>query len=96
MIRDAVAGDRAAWEGLWQGYLDYYQQPLAPAITAHTWARLMDPASPMGLRVAEANSTLVNQLVGIEPSGRFDIPAIGKFITVTSTARVMDGIEVTS
>ena len=59
MIRDAVAGDRAAWEGLWQGYLDYYQHPLAPAITAHTWARLMDPASPMGLRVAEVGGVVL-------------------------------------
>ena len=59
MIRDAVATDRAAWEGLWQGYLDYYQHPLAPEITAHTWTRLMDTASPMGLRVAEVDGEVL-------------------------------------
>ena len=53
MIRDAVPADQAQWLTLWQGFLDHYETTLDPAITAHTWARLMDPASPMKMRVAD-------------------------------------------
>ena len=52
MIRDATAEDHDAWRVLWQGFLDYYEMHLDPAITAFTWGRLMDPASPMTLRLA--------------------------------------------
>jgi GNAT superfamily N-acetyltransferase len=54
MIRDATPGDREAFLGLWQGYLDYYGVDLPPEVTAATWARLMDPASPVKARLAEA------------------------------------------
>jgi GNAT superfamily N-acetyltransferase len=52
MIRDAIPQDEAAWRGLWQGFLDYYSMPLDPAITARTWARLMDPDCTMKARLA--------------------------------------------
>lgn len=52
LIRDALPGDEAAWRGLWQGFLDYYETDLDPSITASTWTRLMDAASPMKMRVA--------------------------------------------
>ncbi len=51
-LRDATPADEAAWRGLWQGFLDYYGVTLAPEITAFTWARLMDPASPLKARLA--------------------------------------------
>lgn len=59
MIRDAIASDRAAWESLWQGFLAYYDHSLDPAITAHTWARLMDPACPMKMRLAEVDGVVL-------------------------------------
>ena len=58
IIRDAGRADRAAWDRLWQGFLDYYETALDPAITAHTWARLMDPASPMKMRLAEKDGVV--------------------------------------
>lgn len=51
-IRDATAQDHTTWLGLWQGFLDYYDTTLAPEVTAFTWTRLMDPASPMKMRLA--------------------------------------------
>jgi GNAT superfamily N-acetyltransferase len=39
---------QAAWEPLWQGYLAFYKAAVAPEVTATTWARLHDPAEPMG------------------------------------------------
>ena len=52
MIRDAEPADRAHWNRLWQGFLDYYDTTLPPAVTDSTWARLMDPACPMKMRLA--------------------------------------------
>ncbi|MCB2125340.1 MAG: GNAT family N-acetyltransferase [Rhodobacteraceae bacterium] len=51
-IRDATPDDEAEWRRLWDGYLAFYDIALAPEITAATWARLMDPASPLKLRLA--------------------------------------------
>ena len=51
-IREAEPGDEAAFRHLWAGYLDYYAMPLGEEVTARTWARILDPASPMGLRLA--------------------------------------------
>jgi ribosomal protein S18 acetylase RimI-like enzyme len=53
MIRDAAPFDEAAFRALWQGYLDFYGVALAPEVTNATWARLMDPASPVKARLAE-------------------------------------------
>ena len=59
IIRDALPADRAAWMILWQGFLDFYETDLDPAITDHTWARLMDPACPMKMRLAEGEAGLL-------------------------------------
>lgn len=52
VIRDATPGDEAGWRKLWDQYLDFYEVVLAPEVTAATWARLMDPASPVKARLA--------------------------------------------
>ena len=59
IIRDATPQDRQAWDGLWQGFLDFYETDLAPAVTEYTWTRLMDPASPMKMRLAEAHGQVL-------------------------------------
>lgn len=57
-IRDARASDEAEWRRLWSGYLAFYKVDLAPEVTANTWRRIMDPASPVGMRVAERQGIL--------------------------------------
>ncbi|MES2667640.1 MAG: GNAT family N-acetyltransferase [Pseudomonadota bacterium] len=52
LIRDATPADQAAWRGLWQGFLDYYNVKIDPQITDFTWKRLMDPSSPLNARLA--------------------------------------------
>lgn len=42
-IRPLGDSDRAAWERLWQGYLEFYRQALSADVTERTWSRLMDP-----------------------------------------------------
>lgn len=51
-IRDAAASDEAAFLALWDQYLVFYKVDLAPKVTAATWSRLLDPASPVKARVA--------------------------------------------
>jgi GNAT superfamily N-acetyltransferase len=59
MIRDTTPADRRAFLALWQGYLAYYGVDLAPEVTAATWARLLDPASPVKARLAEVDGQVM-------------------------------------
>lgn len=52
LIRPATPADEAAWRDLWAGYLAFYQVDLAPEVTTRTWARAMDPLSPLTVRLA--------------------------------------------
>lgn len=58
MVRDAQASDEAEWRRLWAGYLAFYRVDLAPEVTANSWARILDPASKVGMRVAERDGRL--------------------------------------
>jgi GNAT superfamily N-acetyltransferase len=58
-VRDLRAADRAAWDQLWQGYLDFYKEDLDPAISDLTFARLIDQAHPFFGLVAEQDGQLV-------------------------------------
>ncbi len=49
----ATAADHAAWLPLWRGYQAFYKVDLPEATTETTWARLLDPAEPMHLALAE-------------------------------------------
>jgi GNAT superfamily N-acetyltransferase len=51
-LRDATPQDQTAFLNLWQQYLAFYKVDLAPKVTAATWARLMNPASPVKARLA--------------------------------------------
>jgi GNAT superfamily N-acetyltransferase len=57
-IRDARPDDEQAWLRLWNGYLTFYRVTLDPEVTAATWRRILDPASPVSMRVAEQDSEL--------------------------------------
>lgn len=58
MIRDARPGDLEHWQGLWAGYNAFYHNDLQPGITAFTWQRILDDASPVNCRVAECEGRL--------------------------------------
>ena len=55
-IRKLQQRDEARWRALWDGYCRFYERDLSEPVTRHTWARLMDPASPVHGVVAEADS----------------------------------------
>ena len=53
IIRKIEARDEARWRMLWDGYCRFYERDLSEPITRHTWARIMDFASPVHAIVAE-------------------------------------------
>lgn len=52
-IRPLVSADRAIWQPLWSGYLDFYKATLAPGVDGLTFARLTSGTEPMGGFIAE-------------------------------------------
>jgi len=49
VIRPLRLDERADWEPLWKGYLDFYKTSLPKETYDTTWVRLHDPAEPMEL-----------------------------------------------
>ena len=52
IIRDPAPRDEGAWRRLWAGYAGFYETGLPEAVTARTWQRILDPASPIFARLA--------------------------------------------
>ena len=59
-VRPLEPADKDAWLPLWQGYLTFYRASVSEEVTAHTWARLIDPAGPIhGFGAANDSGKLV-------------------------------------
>jgi GNAT superfamily N-acetyltransferase len=58
-VRTLSPGDEAAWRRLWASYLRFYRAEVPEAVTAGTFARLLDPASGMGGLVAEDDGGVI-------------------------------------
>lgn len=69
LIRDAKTTDEAVWRRLWDGYVTFYKTVLAEEVTRHTWARILDPASPMFARLAEIDGQVVGFAVSLLHEG---------------------------
>lgn len=59
MIREAEASDEGAWRRLWAGYLAHLDSTVSDEVTAHTWARILDPASPVFCRLAVTDGAVI-------------------------------------
>ena len=68
-IRAAEAADEPRWRELWRDYLAFYRQSLAPGVTDLTWARILDPSSPLFARVALHQGACVGFAVGVLHEG---------------------------
>ena len=53
IVRKIRARDEQRWRELWDGYTRFYEREPSEAITRRTWARILDPASPVHAIVAE-------------------------------------------
>ncbi|ESQ91997.1 GNAT family acetyltransferase [Asticcacaulis sp. AC460] len=58
-IRAVTAEDKAAWQPLWQAYLDFYNQPLPQEVTDLTFARFLDVEEAMFMVVARVEGEMV-------------------------------------
>ena len=58
-IRPLRVDERADWEPLWRGYLDFYKTTLPQQTYETTWARLHDPSEPMWLLGAYVDGKLL-------------------------------------
>ena len=61
LVRPMSVDERAIWEELWTGYLDFYETKISQETKSITWARLHDPNEPMYLLAA----SLAGKIVGI-------------------------------
>ncbi|MEZ5995974.1 MAG: GNAT family N-acetyltransferase [Hyphomonadaceae bacterium] len=61
-VRDLAAADRAQWEPLWRGYLDFYEEAFEGPQADLTFSRLLDPDEPMFAFAAEDDD---GALIGI-------------------------------
>jgi GNAT superfamily N-acetyltransferase len=58
-IRPLKASDRSGWDGLWNGYLDFYETSLAPEVTEGAWRRLIASEGDLRGLIAESDGRLI-------------------------------------
>ena len=75
-IRDPAATDEAAWRELWTGYNDFYEASIPAAVTARTWRRMLDPASPIFGRLAVVDATVVGFSISVLHEGTWSIASV--------------------
>jgi GNAT superfamily N-acetyltransferase len=61
-VRRIEPRDETRWRELWDGYTRFYNREPLESLTRYTWARILDPASPVNAIVAE---TQAGDVVGI-------------------------------
>jgi GNAT superfamily N-acetyltransferase len=77
VIRDVAPADRDDWLRLWAGYTAFYETEVAPEVSARTWERLLDPASPMLGRVAQLGDRVVGFSIAVLHEGTWVVAPIG-------------------
>jgi GNAT superfamily N-acetyltransferase len=65
IIRDPEPADKMAWRTLWSCYNAFYEVTIPEAVTARTWQRMLDPASPMFGRLAVADGEVIGFSVSV-------------------------------
>ena len=58
-VRPLVLADKLQWAMLWDGYLAFYQHPLADEVTSNTFARLCANQEMVGLVAEDADGQLL-------------------------------------
>jgi GNAT superfamily N-acetyltransferase len=59
IIRPVKAGDEKAWSDLWLQYVKFYRSSVSEDVTAASWKRILDPASPIHALVAEKDGLVI-------------------------------------
>jgi ribosomal protein S18 acetylase RimI-like enzyme len=74
-VRPAEAQDEVRWRELWDAYNRFYQREPREEITRHTWARILNPSSP------------VYAIVAVNPDG--EILGIANYVIHEHTSQLM-------
>jgi GNAT superfamily N-acetyltransferase len=75
-IRDPAPADEAEWRALWSQYNMSFQESVPEAVTARTWQRMLDPASPIFGRLAVIDGKVVGFSVNVLHEGTWVIAPI--------------------
>ena len=75
-VRDLRPDDEADWRGLWSGYLAFYGEALPEAVTAATWARVLDPEAPLLGRVAERDGAAAGFTLSVLHAGTWTLAPV--------------------
>jgi GNAT superfamily N-acetyltransferase len=59
VVRPVGTDEQAAWLPLWKGYQTFYKTVISDETSAVVWARLHDPAEPMGVLGAYVDGKLL-------------------------------------
>jgi GNAT superfamily N-acetyltransferase len=76
LIREPTPEDEAAWRRLWADYVAFYEADVPDAVTAATWARLLDPDFGMIGRLAELDGVVVGFTVSVIHPGSWALTPI--------------------
>lgn len=76
IIRDALPSDEQSWRRLWAAYNAFYETTVPEAVTAATWRRILDPASPIFARIAELEDGIAGFSVSVLHEGTWTIAPI--------------------
>lgn len=68
-VRDAAPADEAAWRRLWAGYTAHLGATVCDGVTARTWARILDPESPIFCRLATLDDAVIGFAVCVLHEG---------------------------
>lgn len=69
VIEPAQPGDEAEWRRLWAGYNAFYEAEVPADVTARTWQRILDPASPVLGRVVRREGKLAGFSIAVLHEG---------------------------
>jgi GNAT superfamily N-acetyltransferase len=75
-IRDPVPADERAWRGRWSQCNAFYETSIPEIVTARTWQRILDPASPIFGRLAVADGEVVGFSVSLLHEGTWSIAPV--------------------
>jgi hypothetical protein len=76
IIRDPAAADETAWRELWSQYNAFYETDIREPVTAQTWRRILDPASPAFGRLAIPGSAVVGFSISVPHQSTWTIAPV--------------------
>ena len=65
IVRDLAAADETAWRELWSRYNAFYETSIAETVTARTWQRMLDAASPIFSRLVVVDGAVAGFSTGV-------------------------------